>query len=62
MVEMFNILKENEPDYPINETDLDGNTGMFLAYSNGDTALCVALAKQGSVLAKYNNEGNIQAR
>ena len=56
-VEQFNILLEHDPGYPIHETDLDGNTAMYLAYSNGDTALCVALAKVGSVLAKYNNEG-----
>ena len=56
-VEQFNMLMEHDSSYPINETDLDGNTAMFLAYSNGDTGLCVALARLGSVLAVPNNEG-----
>ena len=56
-VEQFNTLMEHDPTYPINETDLDGNTAMFLAYSNGDTGICVALARLGSVLAVPNNEG-----
>ena len=47
----------SSPDYPINEQDLDGNTPLLIAYMNGQAALCVALAKAGSVLAKPNSEG-----
>jgi len=56
-VEQFNTVMEFVPDYPINEQDLDGNTPLFIAYQQGQAALCVALAKAGSILARSNNEG-----
>jgi len=56
-VQQMSILQEYCPDYPINEQDLDGNTPLLIAYMNGQAALCVALAKAGSVLAKPNSEG-----
>ena len=56
-VDQFNALLEAFPDYPINEQDLDGNIPLFIAYQQGQAALCVALAKAGSILAQSNNEG-----
>ena len=56
-IEQFNTLIEFVPDYPINETDMDGNTPLFIAYQQGEANLCVGLAKAGSILAKSNNEG-----
>jgi hypothetical protein len=56
-IDSSRFIPFSSPDYPINEQDLDGNTPLLIAYMNGQAALCVALAKAGSVLAKPNSEG-----
>ncbi|XP_045517988.1 rabankyrin-5 [Pieris brassicae] len=45
------------PDFPINRTDLQGNTPLLLAYMNGQAAMCRVLVKAGACLAHENKEG-----
>ncbi|XP_060806538.1 rabankyrin-5 isoform X1 [Amyelois transitella] len=51
------IFLESMPDYPINKTDLQGNTPLLLAYMNGQGAMCRALVRAGACLAQENKEG-----
>ncbi|CAG9559103.1 unnamed protein product [Danaus chrysippus] len=51
------IFLEFMPDYPINRTDLQGNTPLLLAYMNGQGAVCRVLVRAGACLAMENKEG-----
>ncbi|XP_034827404.1 rabankyrin-5 [Maniola hyperantus] len=51
------IFLEFMPDYPINRTDLQGNTPLLLAYMNGQGAMCRALVRAGACLAHENKDG-----
>lgn len=51
------IFLEFMPDYPINRTDLQGNSPLLLAYMNGQGAMCRVLVKAGACLAQENKEG-----
>ncbi|XP_038214852.1 rabankyrin-5 [Zerene cesonia] len=51
------IFLEFMPDFPINRTDLQGNTPLLLAYMNGQAAMCRVLVKAGACLAHENKEG-----
>ncbi|XP_076282442.1 rabankyrin-5 [Lasioglossum baleicum] len=43
--------------YPINKTDLEGNTPLLIAYMKGNGQLCRTLVKAGACLASMNKEG-----
>ncbi|CAG9104276.1 unnamed protein product [Plutella xylostella] len=45
------------PDYPLDRTDLQGNTPLLLAYMNGQGALCRVLVRAGACLAHENRDG-----
>ncbi|XP_013141938.1 PREDICTED: serine/threonine-protein phosphatase 6 regulatory ankyrin repeat subunit A [Papilio polytes] len=51
------IFLEFMPDYPINKTDLQGNTPLLLAYMNGQAAMCRVLVRAGACLAQENKDG-----
>ncbi|XP_063628854.1 rabankyrin-5 [Cydia splendana] len=51
------IFIELMPDYPINRTDLQGNTPLLLAYMNGQAAMCRVLVRAGACLAQENKDG-----
>ncbi|XP_052739095.1 rabankyrin-5 isoform X2 [Bicyclus anynana] len=51
------IFLEFMPDYPINRTDLQGNTPLLLAYMNGQGAMCRVLVRAGACFAHENKEG-----
>ncbi|KAH9641473.1 hypothetical protein HF086_006089 [Spodoptera exigua] len=51
------IFLEFMPDYPINRTDLQGNTPLLLAYMNGQGAMCRVLVRAGACLAQENKDG-----
>ncbi|XP_041972423.1 rabankyrin-5 [Aricia agestis] len=51
------IFLEFMPNYPINKTDLQGNTPLLLAYMNGQGALCRVLVRAGACLAHENKDG-----
>ena len=55
-VEIFDLFMECMPEYPLNRTDLEGNTALLLAYMKGNGGLCRALVKSGAVaLGTLNN-------
>ncbi|KZC07909.1 Ankyrin repeat and FYVE domain-containing protein 1 [Dufourea novaeangliae] len=43
--------------YPINKTDLEGNTPLLIAYMKGNGQLCRTLVKAGACLGTMNKEG-----
>ncbi|PZC83497.1 hypothetical protein B5X24_HaOG207480 [Helicoverpa armigera] len=51
------IFLEFMPDYPINRTDLQGNTPLLLAYMNGQGTMCRVLVRAGACLAQENKDG-----
>ncbi|VVC93132.1 unnamed protein product [Leptidea sinapis] len=51
------IFLEYIPDYPINKTDLQGNSPLLLAYMNGQAAMCRVLVRAGACLALENKDG-----
>lgn len=51
------LFLEYMPDYPINNTDSQGNTPLLLAYMNGQGAMCRVLVRAGACLAAENKEG-----
>ena len=55
-VEIFELFMECMPEYPLNQTDAEGNTALLLAYMKGNGGLCRALVKSGLVaLGTLNN-------
>lgn len=51
------LFLECMPNYPINHTDLMGNTPLLLAYMRGETQLCRVLVKSGACLGAENKDG-----
>jgi len=50
------LFLECMPKYPINATDLNGNTPLLLAFIRGQAPLCKVLAKSGACLGTENRE------
>lgn len=53
----FELFLECMPTYPINKQDADGNTGLLLAYMNGNGNLCRAMVRFGACLGIMNRHG-----
>lgn len=51
------LFLECMPKYPIDATDLHGNTPLLLAFMRGQAPLCKVLAKNGACLGAENREG-----
>lgn len=51
------LFLECMPKYPINQTDLQGNTPLLLAYMRGQAPLCKVLVKNGACLGAENKDG-----
>lgn len=51
------LFIECMPKYPINATDMDGNSPLILAFTRGQAPLCRVLVKQGACLGKENRDG-----
>lgn len=51
------LFLECMPKYPINATDLNGNTPLLLAFIRGQAPLCKVLVKNGACLGTENREG-----
>lgn len=54
---ILELFLECMPKYPINTTDLQGNTPLLLAYMRGQAQLCRILVKNGACLGAENKEG-----
>ncbi|XP_076107100.1 rabankyrin-5-like isoform X1 [Mytilus galloprovincialis] len=54
---IFELFKESMPDYPIDAVDSEANTGLLLAYVNGNGNLCRALVRAGAKLGTMNRQG-----
>ncbi|XP_028400515.1 rabankyrin-5-like isoform X2 [Dendronephthya gigantea] len=54
---IFEIIRQNSPDFPLNSVDADENTALLLAYLNGNGRLCRELLKNGSSLGAINKNG-----
>lgn len=50
------LFLESMPKYPINQTDLQGNTPLLLAYMRGQAPLCRILVKNNACLGAENND------
>lgn len=50
------LFIECMPQYPINMTDLNGNTPLLLAYKRAQAPLCKVLVKNGACLGSENRE------
>lgn len=50
------LFLECMPEYPINSTDLYGNTPLLLAYQRGQAPLCRVLVKNGACLGAENRD------
>ncbi|XP_044260908.1 rabankyrin-5 [Tribolium madens] len=50
------LFLECMPEYPINKTDIMGNSPLLLAYMKGNGPLCRVLVKAKACLATENNE------
>lgn len=51
------LFFESMPNYPINSTDLQGNTPLLLAYMRGQAPLCKVLVKNAACLGAENKDG-----
>jgi len=56
-VEMFRLIMELIPNYPLEVQDLYGNTMFLLAFINGNGDLCRLALKYGACLATTNHTG-----
>ncbi|RWS28105.1 rabankyrin-5-like isoform X2 [Leptotrombidium deliense] len=54
---IFELFIQSMPDYPINKPDAEGNTPLFLAYSNGNANLCRSLVRSNACLGSCNRHG-----
>lgn len=54
---ILELFLECMPKYPINTTDLQGNTPLLLAYMRGQAQLCRILVKNGACMGAENKEG-----
>lgn len=53
----FELFLECMPNYPVNKQDADGNSGLLLAYMNGNGNLCRAMVRYGACLGVTNKHG-----
>ncbi|KAB7502063.1 Rabankyrin-5 [Armadillidium nasatum] len=51
------LFLEALPNYPINNTDVEGNTALLLAYTHGSAQLCRFLVSSGACLGTANKNG-----
>ncbi|XP_017848794.1 rabankyrin-5 [Drosophila busckii] len=51
------LFLECMPKYPINFTDMDGNTPLLLSFMRGQAPLCKVLLKAGACLGSQNRDG-----
>ncbi|XP_017086725.1 rabankyrin-5 isoform X2 [Drosophila eugracilis] len=51
------LFLECMPKYPINISDMDGNTPLLLSFMRGQSPLCKILVKAGACLGSENKEG-----
>lgn len=51
------LFLECMPNYPINQTDIQGNTPLLLAFMRGQAPLCKVLVRNGACLGAANKEG-----
>ncbi|KAH0955502.1 hypothetical protein HN011_010412 [Eciton burchellii] len=51
------LFLECMSQYPVNNTDLDGNTPLLIAYMKGNGNLCRTLVKAGACLGSMNKDG-----
>lgn len=51
------LFIESMPKYPINTTDMDGNTPLLLAFMRGQAPLCKVLVKNAACLGTENRDG-----
>ncbi|XP_043485040.1 rabankyrin-5 [Leptopilina heterotoma] len=51
------LFLECMPNYPLNNSDLDGNTTLLIAYMKGNGNLCRTLVKSGACLGTMNKDG-----
>ncbi|KXJ18288.1 Rabankyrin-5 [Exaiptasia diaphana] len=54
---ILELFCQTMPEYPINASDVDGNTPLFLAYINGAARLCREILRNGGLLATVNKYG-----
>jgi len=54
---IFELFRQTMPNYPFDALDLNGNTALFIAYTNGAVGLCCALLRAGARLGTMNKDG-----